>query len=412
MFRIPVTLLTGFLGSGKTTALNHLVQRPELARTLVIINEFGEVGLDHLLMSRVPDDTVVEMSSGCLCCTIRGDLVSTLKDAQWRFSRGGERQFDRVVIETTGLADPAPIVQTLMTVDVITRRYRFDGLVTTIDLINGERTLDTQPEALKQAAMADCLLLTKSDLAEPAAVTSLEQRLLAINPSARRQRVHNGMVAPDALLGLGLFDPTTKIPDVARWLNEEAFLGASDAHASPDADRHHPGMTPGHDHGLKKVSERAVDGHAAQNHHGVDGHDDRHGHGRGHPHNHDPNRHDGGICAFCVVLEQPLEDGLIDAWLDLQLSLCGKDMLRIKGILNIHGRAGPVVIHGVQHVQHPPVEVPAWPSDDHRSRLVFITRDIARETIEKSLGAFIDVWRQRDASLSGAGNDGRRERTA
>jgi len=354
---IPVTLLTGFLGSGKTTVLNHLVRRPGLARTLVIINEFGEVGLDHLLMSRLPDDSVVEMSSGCLCCTIRGDLVSTLKDAHWRFSRGGERQFDRVVIETTGLADPAPIVQTLMTVGVITRRYRFDGVVTTVDLTNAERTLDTQPEALKQAAMADCLLLTKADLAEPAAVTALEQRLLAINPSARRLRVHNGAVAPDSLFGLGLFDPATKIPDVARWLNEEAFLDAQDAH----------------------------------------GHDAHQGHGH-HHHDHDLNRHDERIGAFCLVLDQPLDSGLIDAWLDQQLSLCGRDMLRIKGILNVQGRSGPLVIQGVQHVRHPTMELPAWPSDDRRSKLVFITRGIARETIEASLGAFIDAWRQGEAS--------------
>lgn len=360
---IPVTLLTGFLGSGKTTVLNHLVRSPELARTLVIINEFGEVGLDHLLMSRVPDDTVVEMSSGCLCCTIRGDLVSTLKDAHWRFSRGGERQFDRVVIETTGLADPAPIIQTLMTVDVITRHYRFDGIVTTIDLTNAERTLDTHPEALKQAAMADCLLLTKSDLVEPDAVAALERRLHAINPSARRLHVHNGVVAPHALLGLGLFDPPTKIPDVARWLNEEAFFDAS---GGEDAHEHAGGQGHGHHHV--------------------------------HAHEHDPNRHDDHISAFCLVIDEPLEESLFDAWLELQLSLSGKDMLRIKGIVNLRGRQSPVVIHGVQHVQHPPVELPAWPSDDHRSKLVFITRDIAWHAVEASLGTFIDAWRQRKAS--------------
>lgn len=189
--QIPVTLLTGFLGSGKTTVLNHLVQQPALARTLVIINEFGEVGLDHLLISRVADDTVVEMSSGCLCCTMRGDLVSTLKDAHWRFARAGERQFDRVVIETTGLADPAPIIHTLTSVDVIARRYRLDGVVTTLDLTNADQTLDAQPEALKQAAMADCLLLTKADLAAPAAVAALERRLHAINPAARRRYATN-----------------------------------------------------------------------------------------------------------------------------------------------------------------------------------------------------------------------------
>lgn len=363
---IPVTLLTGFLGSGKTTVLNHLVRRPELARTLVIINEFGEVGLDHLLMSRLPDDSVVEMSSGCLCCTIRGDLVSTLKDAHWRFARAGERRFDRVVIETTGLADPAPIVQTLMTVGVITRRYRFDGVVTTVDFTTAERTLDTHPEGLKQAAMADCLLLTKADLAEPAAVDALEQRLLAINPSARRLRVHDGVVAPSTLLELGLYDPATKIPDVARWLGEEAFLGVSDGHEARDN---------------------------AHNH----GQGDHHGH----DHAHDLNRHDDHISAFCLVIDEPLDESLLDTWLDLQRSLSGKDMLRIKGILNLRGRERPVVIHGVQHIQHPPVELPAWPSEDRRSKLVFITRDIPRESLADSLDAFLDAWGQRDASAFG-----------
>lgn len=379
---IPVTLLTGFLGSGKTTLLNHLVRQPELARTLVIINEFGEVGLDHLLMSRVADDTVVEMSSGCLCCTIRGDLVSTLKDAHWRFSRGGERQFDRVVIETTGLADPAPIIHTLMTVDVIARRYRLDGVVTTLDLTNAGDTLDTQPEALKQAAVADCLLLTKADLAEPAAVTALEQRLHRINPAGRRLRVENGVVAPSALMGLGLFDPQQKTPDVAHWLNEEAYRDAADTHGGHDQSAH------GHhdDHGHEDHLGEYQGEHQRRHHdHGSD--QDVAGH-----HHHDLNRHDDHIRAFCIVIDQPLADSMLDAWLDLLLSLAGPDMLRIKGILNLRGRAAPVVIHGVQHIFHPPVELPAWPSDDRRSRIVFITRDIPREVVEESLGAFIEVW--------------------
>jgi G3E family GTPase len=380
---IPLTLLTGFLGSGKTTVLNHLVRQPQLARTLVIINEFGEVGLDHLLMSRVADDTVVEMSSGCLCCTIRGDLVSTLKDAHWRFSRGGERQFDRVVIETTGLADPAPIIHTLMTVDVIARRYRLDGVVTTLDLTNASGALDAQPEALKQAAVADCLLLTKADLAEPGAVSALEERLHAINPAARRLHVCNGVVAPSALLGLGLFDPTQKTPDVARWLNEEAYREDADTQGV-------------HDHGAHGRHED----HRHQEdprHRGHSGHDGHHDHSSEHPpadhhHHHDRNRHDDHIRAFCIVIDPPLDDSMLDAWLDLLLSLAGPDMLRIKGILNLRGRAAPVVIHGVQHIFHPPVELPAWPSDDRRSRIVFITRDIPRETIEASLGAFIEAW--------------------
>jgi G3E family GTPase len=359
---IPVTLLTGFLGSGKTTVLNHLVRQPELARTLVIINELGEIGLDHLLLTRVADDSVVEMSSGCLCCTIRGDLIGTLKDAHWRFSRGGERQFDRVVIETTGLADPAPIIHTLVTVGVIARRYRLDGVVATLDLTNAGRTLDAQPAALKQAAMADCLLLTKADLAEPAAVAALEARLQGINPAARRLRVEHCVVAASALLGLGLglFDPDSKIPDVSRWLNEAAYPGGADACDAHDHDAH------GHD------------AHAAH----------------GHAHQHDPNRHDDRIRAFCLVIDEPLAESMLDAWLDLLLSMSGPDLLRVKGILNLRERAAPVAIHGVQHIFHPPVELPAWPDADRRSKIVCITRDIPRATIEASLAEFIEVWRR------------------
>lgn len=397
---IPVTLLTGFLGSGKTTVLNHLVQQPALARTLVIINEFGEVGLDHLLMTRVADDSVVEMSSGCLCCTVRGDLVDTLKDAHWRFARGGARQFDRVFIETTGLADPAPVIHTLMTVGVIARRYRLDGVVTTLDLTNANETLDAQPEALKQTAMADCLLLTKADLAAPAAMAALEQRLQAINPAARRIPVQNGVVAPASLLGLGLFDPAQKIPDVARWLQEEAYLDHA-AVATPGAQQDHGhthGTHAGHDgHGLEDHVDHADAQHPDHHDDNHDGYDrDQHPDSH-HDHHHDLNRHDDHIRAFCLVIDQPLADNMLDAWLDLLLSLAGPNMLRIKGILNLQGRPAPVAIHGVQHIFHPPVELPAWPSDDRRSKIVFITRDIPRDIVEESLAAFLDVWQNHSA---------------
>ncbi|MEA3641394.1 MAG: GTP-binding protein [Lamprobacter sp.] len=348
----PVTLLTGFLGSGKTTVLSHLVRQPSLARTLVIINEFGDVGLDHLLMSRVADDTMIEMSSGCLCCTIRSDLVTTLKDAHWRYTVGGEQRFDRVFIETTGLADPAPIIHTLMTVDAIARRYRLDGVVTTIDLTSAEATLDAQPEAVKQAAMADCLLLTKRDLVGAPQAATIEQRLQRINPAAKRLEAQQGQVAASNLLGLGLFNAADKIPDVARWLNEEAYADA------PEVQVVHA------DHSHRHSSD----------------------------HDHDVNRHDDRIQSFSILVEQPIPDAMLDAWLDLLLSMCGQDMLRIKGILNVRGRTKPVVIHGVQHLFYPPVELPAWPSDDQRSKLVFITRDLSRAVIEETLAAFLDIW--------------------
>lgn len=368
---IPITLLTGFLGSGKTTVLNHLVRRPELARTLVIVNEFGEVGLDHLLMSRVPDDAVVEMSSGCLCCTVRGDLVSTLKDAHWRYSRAGERQFDRVVIETTGLADPAPILHTLMTVGGITRRYRLDGVVTVVDLAHGAATLNAHPEAVRQVAVADRLLLTKGDLADERAVTALTQRLAALNPMAGQVSAAHGVVAPAAVLGLGPFDVDGKPADVAAWLNTEASGG--DAHAAPEAGQ--PAQERGHGH---------APAHDAAHHPAHDHADDaRHGH--------DPNRHDAHIRATCILRDEPLDADEASAWLEALGELAGPDMLRVKGLLNVQGRAGPLVIHGVQHSIHAPVELPAWPTPDRRSRLVCITRDIPGTEIEARLAAAVQA---------------------
>ncbi len=191
--RIPVTLLTGFLGSGKTTVLNHLVRQPAMADALVIINEFGEMALDHQLVAHSTENLVMEMSSGCVCCTIRRDLVQTLCDIHWRFARQGQRQFGRVLIETTGLADPAPIIQTLMTDSEVASRYRLEGIVTIVDLAAGMQTLDSHPEALKQAAVADALLLTKADLTgEPMPKALLNRRLQSINPVASRCEVHDG----------------------------------------------------------------------------------------------------------------------------------------------------------------------------------------------------------------------------
>jgi len=355
---IPISLLTGFLGSGKTTLLNYLVAQPELKDTLVIINEFGEIGLDHLLVAHSQDDVVVEMSSGCLCCTIRGDLKKTLKDITWRFAEGGQRKFNRVIIETTGLASPVPILHTLMTDNFIASRYRLDGVVTTIDAVNGMDTLDRYTEAVQQAAVADRLLLTKTDLADSAALAALQARLKVLNPAATQVLSQQGQVAPQALLNAGLFKAAEKTPDVARWLNEEAF---SDTHAA-HAHAH------GHDH---------------QHEHEHDKHD--------HGHQHDVNRHDDHIRAFCFSFDEPIAPDLFDEWLSLLVGFKGQNILRIKGIINLAGEDKPVVIHGVQHIFHPTVTLPEWPSDDHRTRIVFITHDIERSVIERSFSAFMQA---------------------
>ncbi len=353
---IPVSLLTGFLGSGKTTLLNHLVRQPELADALVIINEFGEMALDHMLVAHSTENLVMEMSSGCVCCSIRGDLVKTLRDITWRYSRNGQRWFRRILIETTGLADPAPIIHTLMTHPQIAPKYQLDGIVATVDMAAGMHTLDQHREAVKQAAVADALLLTKADLATEKQRSALLRRLDAINPAAPRWEVGNGEIAAEKVLNLGLFTAKGKPPDVARWLSEEAYAESeSHGHAHEHHDHSHDHLDP-HDR--------------------AQAHDD-----------HDVNRHDDHIRAFCFTVEQPIPEETLADWLELLMSFVGSRILRIKGILNIEGNARPVVVHGVQHIFHPPVTLPAWPSEDRRSRLVFITHGVSRDVIEETFHA-------------------------
>lgn len=339
---IPVSLLTGFLGSGKTTVLNHVLHHPDMEKSAVIVNEFGEVGLDHELTVTGAEDMVL-LNSGCLCCTVRGDLVNTLRDLMMLRLREDVPSFERILIETTGLADPAPILHTLMSDQLVTNYFRLDGVIATVDAVNGEDTLDKQFESVKQAAVADRILITKTDLADEKTVAALEARLDAINRTAPRQRVVNGEVEPEVLFNAGLFNPAVKGPDVERWLKDEAYADAQ-----------------GNDHA----------------------------HGHDHAHAHDVNRHDDHISSFCVTYDEPLRLDALEQWLDTIMMLKGPDLLRIKGIVNVAEMDKPVVIHGVQHVFHPPAVLDAWPSEDRRTRIVFITRDVERATIEDTLHWF------------------------
>jgi len=306
---IPVTVITGFLGSGKTTLLNRLLAHPDLADTAVLVNEFGEIGLDHLLVREV-DENVVLLNAGCLCCTVRGDLVDTLRDLFLKRVRGEVPAFNRVAVETTGLADPAPIIHTLMTDPILGARYRFDGIVTTVDAVNGASQMDAQPEPVKQAAVADRLVLTKADIADESSLDGMRARLAQLNPAAPIFVADHGDVLPDALLDAGLFNTRDKIPDVERWL-------AAEAYPSPDSDDHE------------------------------------------HDHHHDANRHDDRIRAFCLIVDEPIAwDGFV-TWIEMLLATRGENVLRVKGVLDVEGVDQPVVVHGVQHVFHPPAALPA-----------------------------------------------------
>jgi G3E family GTPase len=317
----PVTVLTGFLGAGKTTLLNHLLRHPALARTAVLVNEFGEIGIDHLLVEKLDENTVL-LNAGCLCCTVRGDLTRTLREMLPRARRD---EISRIVIETTGLAEPAPILATMMTDPVVASAYRLDGVVTVIDAAAGETNLRDRPEAVRQLAVADRIVLTKTDLAE---TVSLCKRIETINPGAPVIVADHGAVDPSALLNAGLFDASGKIPDVAGWLRAEA-----------------------------------------------------HAH-----HHHD---HDERVTSFCLTFDHPLNWLGVGMWLEMLIQTRGKDLLRIKGILNLQGQSRPVAIHAVQHVLHPPALLAAWPDGDPRnSRIVFITQDLPREIVEQGMRAF------------------------
>ena len=370
--RLPVSVITGFLGSGKTTLLNRLLQHPDLSDAAVIVNEFGEIGLDHSLIESANENTIL-LSSGCLCCTVRGDLVNTLRDLSVKRYRGEVPPFRRVVIETTGLADPAPILHTLMSVPVV-RRYALNTVVTTVDAVLGVATMDAQPESVKQAAVADRIVITKHDLVGEAAVQALRQRLHRLIPAAQIHFSGSATLRPDHLFNSVVFDAAARSEAVRDWLRAEQYeqVQHDDAHAEAACDHPHHGQA-GH--------QCATDAAAP--------------------------RHDQRIHSFCLRFSEPFEWPEVAAWLDSLVSVRGADLLRVKGLIHVRGDARPVVVHAVQHLFHPPVQLPQWPElSDHAteglrdSRIVFITRDISRGEVEDALRGVRAALAERGASAS------------
>lgn len=331
---IPVTVITGFLGSGKTTMLQHLLAYPELSDTAVLINEFGEIGLDHHLVRQIAENVVV-LPSGCLCCSIRDDLGAAMRDLLARRDRDELPPFARLVIETTGLADPVPILHTLLTEPVIDRAYRLQRVVATVDAVNGDSQLAHQPESAKQAAIADRLVITKTDLASADQVMTLEVRLRRLNPSAVIFRSPLSNVRPDDLLAGAGFAESEKTDEVRHWFHDQ-FRHDHDHHDAP---------------------------------HGITRHDER-------------------IAACNMVFAEAIDWSAFCIWLTMLLQSRGADVLRVKGLLNVPGRAGPVAINGVQHIVHDPIHLARWTDDDRRSRLVIIARNISGAALEGSLRSF------------------------
>ena len=372
---IPLTVLTGFLGSGKTTLLKRLLEDPAMAGTAVIINEFGEVGIDDALIEKADDDAVL-LPSGCVCCAVRGDLVEALEKLHTRSLWGEIPPMRRAVLETTGLADPTPIVHTLMTEERIYRTYQLDAVVTTVDGQLGLAQIDEQFEPAKQIAIADRIVITKTDVADLDVVGRLEGRLRALNRSAKIQWAVKGGIAPSELIGLGAHEPAITGTDPVKWLAADAFDPAPAAR--PDA--HGPDCGPecGHDHG------HAHHGHA----HGTHAHDQACTDAAcSHPDHHAGHLH--GIGSFCLTFSEPLEGQEVSNALQLLAQLYGPKLLRMKGLLNIKDQPRPFVVHGVQHIFYPPDTLQDWPSADRRSRLVFITKDLPESLVRRHFKPFV-----------------------
>jgi G3E family GTPase len=334
-----VNLLTGFLGSGKTTLLKRMLDDPALADTAVLINEFGEIGLDHQLVERI-DDNMVLLQSGCLCCTVRGELADALRDLHSRRERGLIPPFSRVVIESTGLADPFPVLSTIKADPVLRHHFRPGNVITTVDAVNGAAQLDTYIESNRQAAIADRLVITKTDIADFSDVSDLKERLHRINPDAEM------IATPDERLSVADLLDTGAAPRGARIQSSSGFY-CEDS---------------------RELLTSDGKSHSAQ------------------------------FTSFVVTVDQPIDWTAFGIWLTMLLNRHGDRVLRVKGILNIAGEDRPVAIHGVQHLVHTPVHMDGWTSEDRRSHIVFIVDGLDASLLKRSFEAFAVAGPRVDAA--------------
>jgi G3E family GTPase len=329
---IVANLITGFLGAGKTSLLNRLLSKPVLADTAVIINEFGSVGLDHLLVESV-DDNIVLLKSGCICCTIRTDLKDTILSLFERMRRGEVKPFTRLVIETTGLADPAPIVATLSADLMLKYHFRIGNIITVVDVPNGIHNIKTYAESARQVAVADRLIISKSDLADQQALEGLKHVLAAMNPAAEVLVLDEAADPAETLLVDTIHDLSARPAEVARWIAAETS------------------------------------------------------HGHHHEHAHDVNQH-GNIGAFVIETDQPIAWSRFALWLSMLIHVQGQKILRLKGLIDIEGANTPVVVHGVQHLIHKPLHLDEWPDGIRRTRIVVIGEGLDRDLMQRSFDAF------------------------